>query len=59
MGEGDRETETRSLDGGLTVLSLMVCSDLVAFSESVSTISPSLGAEDGDREVISGNIGSM
>lgn len=52
MGEGERETETRSLDLGLTWLSLTVCSDVVALSESVSTISPSLGVEDVEREVM-------
>ncbi len=59
MGEGDRETETRCLDLGLTLLSLTVCSDVVAFSESVSTISPSLGFEDDDREVIPSSTGPM
>ncbi|KAL8896951.1 MAG: hypothetical protein Q9192_002814 [Flavoplaca navasiana] len=53
IGEGDRETETRSLDFGLTWLPLTVCSDVVALSEwSDSTISPSLGVEDLEREVI-------
>lgn len=52
MGVGDRETETRSLDLGLTLLSLTVCSDVVALSESDSTISPSLGVDDDDRAVM-------
>lgn len=47
-GEGDLETEARCLDVGLTLLSLTECSDVVAFSESDSTISPSLGVDGGD-----------
>ena len=51
-GDGDRETEARILDLRSTLVPFNEHSDVVAFSESDSTISPSDGV-DGDGGVIS------
>lgn len=45
MGEGDRETETRVLNGRSTFMPSFEAIAVVAFSEPVSTISPSDGGD--------------
>lgn len=46
MGDGDRETETRVLNGRSTLMPLFEAVAVVAFSEPDSTISPSDGGDD-------------
>lgn len=53
MGEGDRETETHFLDGRSMLVPFTEGSDVVAFSESDSRISPSEGVD--ARETIPEN----
>jgi len=47
MGEGDRETETRVLNGRSTLMPLLEAVAVIAFSEPDSTISPSDGGDAG------------
>ena len=51
IGDGDRETDIRFLNGRSTLVPLFEASALVAFSESDSTISPSDG-DDGREGAI-------
>ena len=51
IGDGDRETDIRFLNGRSTLVPLFEASALVAFSESDSIISPSDG-DDGREEAI-------
>ena len=53
MGEGDRETDTRVLNGRSTLLPCFETIAVVAFSMSDSTISPSDGGDNEGEDIVS------